>query len=163
MLLVDTSSLLLISASLDLLISDKKIFAQVIDINSQESEFPKNLKKYEYKKNRFYWALILYLMIIFINTINIFIGFNNLENSYTNQKIIVNKQEEVRINQIKLNGENLEDISELNEKKNQFLNTLERDISKRKFSHFKESLRIIILCLIWFLGFYRLYKFACKY
>lgn len=164
MLIADTSSLYLISAVVDIY-SFGYFNSKLNSINNREikNDFEQP-NKISAKKRAYLISIFFYLIIIFISTFNIFYGFNRLENRFMKKIAIIEQQEDFRISQLKdiKEGINLsEDVKNLQNQKNNYIQILSKDLSKKKFIHFKESVRVLILCLIWAFGFFRLYKFVC--
>ena len=161
MLFVDTSSLFIISSSLDLLSTNSNIL-QLNNSKSKKLNVTDNYKNKRQKRSLLL-SFIIYLFICLVTFINIFIGLNTLDKGLTKKIFLTNKQEKITINQLKSNNNDIsKEIEEINKKKNFYINSLEEDVSRTKFIHLKESLRIIFLSLVWSLGFYRLYKILCS-
>ena len=163
MLVVDTSSLYLLSFIVDLFPLNKFTVDNKLNLDENGYKFSDNYINNKKKATKI--SISFYLAIIIITSFNTFYGIYKIENRFINTISLVDQQEKVQINKIKNEGNEKvtinNTINDLKNKKDFYLKNVKEKIAKEKFIFFKENARIIILSLIWAFGFFRIYKFLC--
>ncbi len=171
MLLVDTGSLLLLGfvclklSSVYLIDNFNKLSSSTtneeINFITREEKNTENINKFSRYLMVFFLILALFQFYIFFNGMNhinntYVMQYSEIESKYTSQKSILEKT----------NLSDSKDINNklkvLNLKKEDYLSTLDRNISKTRFLLIRGNIKVFIMSGIWVYGLYKLSLFGNK-